>query len=206
MNAKHTVFLISVSILCLLNFTACKCPHHTQIRELREIDISQSIICHDTVFRAPKQDLSDSLQKVNEADESWWKSGSPFNLASDYKSRLIRLLKTPQKNISAAELCAIIPANDSEWIIYYDIVEGSNFTKTFDPLKLMRDFAAADSTNVLEAYMRMGEYVDGYLAEAVFDDYIYLYHHLPKRFVQLHKLRTQRWNEGFEDWRALYDD
>lgn len=149
----------------------------------------------------------DSLQKLNDTDETWWMHTDAPDLASDYGTKLIRVLKKSKETITAAELCAIIPSNESEWGLYYDIVEtDATITKTFNPLELMRAFAAADSTNVLEAYMRMGEYVDGELAEAVFDDYIYLYHRLPQRFAQLRKLRTKRWNGAFDEWRKYYDE
>lgn len=147
----------------------------------------------------------DSLRKLNEVDETWWMHIQDYT--TPYATRLRALLRTPKEEITAAVLCDIIPSSDLEMSIYYNIVEiEEDTTKPFDPTEIIRKYAAADSTNVLEAYMRMGEYVDGELAEAVFDDYIYLYHRLPQRFAQLRKLRSKRWNGAFDEWRKYYDE
>lgn len=54
MSSKSSIILMSAVNLWLLLFCGCKSSHHTTIRQLRETDISQSIICHDTVFGEPE--------------------------------------------------------------------------------------------------------------------------------------------------------
>lgn len=53
MSNKHILFLMFAAFVCLFGFAGCKSSRHTTIRQLREADISQSIICHDTVFWEP---------------------------------------------------------------------------------------------------------------------------------------------------------
>ncbi len=188
MNHKLFPHFVPAILPFLLVLIACQQPkaQDITIQQLRQADLSQSIICHDTVFME---------------SEIW------IDSTSTYVTRLRALLRTPKEEITAAALCDIIPSSELEMSIYYDIVEiEEDTTKPFDPTEIIRKYAATDSTNVLEAYMRMGEYVDGELAEAVFDDYIYLYHHLPQRFAQLRKLRSKRWNGAFDEWRKYYDE
>ena len=68
------------------------------------------------------------------------------------------------------------------------------------------EYAQADSTGILFAYMRMGEFSDGYIAEGVFDDYIGLRKTYPALFDRYRKHLSPRWNMNFDEWEKEFGD
>ena len=65
----------------------------------------------------------------------------------------------------------------------------------------MSDYAHADSTGIMFAYMRMGEFSDDAMWEAFFDDYIVLQKEHPALFDQYRKQLSEKWNQAFDGWK-----
>jgi hypothetical protein len=65
-------------------------------------------------------------------------------------------------------------------------------------------YSVADSTGVMEAYLLYGEFVDGYIAEGAFDNYIALEEAHPAKFAKLRKARSGYWNEMYEEWKKAW--
>ena len=68
----------------------------------------------------------------------------------------------------------------------------------------MSDYAHTDSSDILLAYMRMGEFSDGYVPEGLFDDYIKLKKEYPAFFAKYRKRLSRMWNEVFDEEEKLY--
>ena len=54
MKIRLTYLFSPVFLLCLLELVGCRSPRYTTIQQVRQADLSQSIICHDTVFAEPE--------------------------------------------------------------------------------------------------------------------------------------------------------
>ena len=65
---------------------------------------------------------------------------------------------------------------------------------------MIRNYALADSTDIMFAYMRMGEFSDGYISEGLFDDYIAIKKKYPDLFAQYRKCLSPMWNDVFDEW------
>ena len=71
---------------------------------------------------------------------------------------------------------------------------------------MLWQYAMADSVGVMEAYMLFGEFVDGYVAESAFDNFIALEEKYPSKFAKLRKERSKRWNEVYDDWKLIWSE
>lgn len=134
---------------------------------------------------------------------------------AEYKRCLARLKRLIHGNIPAKVLCDATPRSEQEWHIWYETVEcqwvepapdGRSQQTMFDMTGTLREQALADSAGVMEAYMLMGEFADGYVAEAVFDDLIGIEEERPAKFAQLRKQRTRFWNERYNEWKEVLAD
>lgn len=149
---------------------------------------------------------NDSLQKLCKSDKQWFAHDNDWFVPYSCKlQRYFNEYGCEDKHPSAKVVLAVIPASDEEFGIWYDIAEGTSVGDRYLWPRII-DYARADSTGIMFAYMRMGEFSDGYIAEGVFDDYIELRKAYPTLFDQYRKQLSTRWNETFDEWEKEYGD
>ena len=94
---------------------------------------------------------------------------------------------------------ATIPSTEEEFHVWYKVVE-EPLSQDNHLWNLTSEYASADSTGIMFAYMRMGEFSDGYISEGLFDDYIRLKEKHPVLFAQYRKRLSRMWNEVYDEW------
>ena len=148
---------------------------------------------------------NDSLQALFHADEQWFTHEEDYIIP--YSGRLQRYLTKygrSNKRPAAKVLLATIPTTQEEYDIWYEMSEASENGQYQYLWPLYSDHAHADSTDILFAYMRMGEFSDGYVSEGLFDDFIKLKKEHPALFAKYRKRLSRMWNEVFDEEEKLY--
>lgn len=148
---------------------------------------------------------NDSLQALFHADEQWFTHEEDYIIP--YSGRLQRYLTKygrSNKRPAAKVLLATIPTTQEEYDIWYEMSEASENGQYQYLWPLYSDYAHADSTDILFAYMRMGEFSDGYVSEGLFDDFIKLKKEHPALFAKYRKRLSRMWNEVFDEEEKLY--
>lgn len=148
---------------------------------------------------------NDSLQALFHADEQWFTHEEDYIIP--YSGRLQRYLTKygrSNKRPAAKVLLATIPTTQEEYDIWYEMSGASENGQYQYLWPLYSDYAHADSTDILFAYMRMGEFSDGYVSEGLFDDYIKLKKEHPALFAKYRKRLSRMWNEVFDEEEKLY--
>lgn len=141
---------------------------------------------------------SDSLQALYQADMQWFTHEEDYVIP--YSGRLQRYLKEyghGKSQPSAKVVLGTIPATMEEFNVWYEMGAMEN-DYLWPP---MSDYAHADSTGIMFAYMRMGEFSDGEISEGLFDDYIELQKEHPALFDKYRKQLSKRWNQTFDEWK-----
>lgn len=141
---------------------------------------------------------SDSLQAIYQADMQWFTHEEDYVIP--YSRRLQRYLKEygyGKSQPSAKVVLGTIPATMEEFNVWYEMGAMEN-DYLWPP---MSDYAHADSTGIMFAYMRMGEFSDGEISEGLFDDYIELQKEHPALFDKYRKQLSKRWNQTFDEWK-----
>ena len=148
---------------------------------------------------------NDSLQALFRADEQWFTHENDYVIP--YSGRLQRYLKTygRHKRPAAKVVLATIPSTEEEFHVWYKVVE-EPLSQDNHLWNLTSEYASADSTGIMFAYMRMGEFTDGYVSEGIFDDYIKLKKEYPALFAKYRKRLSRMWNEVFDEEEKLYGD
>lgn len=141
---------------------------------------------------------SDSLQAIYQADMQWFTHEEDYVIP--YSGRLQRYLKEyghGKSQPSAKVVLGTIPATIEEFNVWYEMgAMGNDYL--WPP---MSDYAHADSTGIMFAYMRMGEFSDGEISEGLFDDYLELQKEHPALFDKYRKQLSKRWNQTFDEWK-----
>ena len=147
---------------------------------------------------------NDSLQALFHADEQWFTHEEDYIIP--YSGRLQRYFTTygRDKRPAAKVVLATIPATEEEYYVWYEMSEASENGQYQYLWPLFSDYAHADSTGIMFAYMRMGEFSDGYISEGIFDDYIKLKKEHPALFAKYRKCLSRMWNEVFDEEERLY--
>lgn len=148
----------------------------------------------------------DSLWTIYLSDEQWFTHDKDYIIP--YSGRLQRYLKEyARNNRPAAEyVLATIPATKDEYNTWYDMVEAP-YPSPYESLyELMPDYALADSSGIMFAFMRMGEFSDGCVSEMLFDYYIYLKKRYPVPFNKYRKCLSRDWNFVFDEWEKEMGD
>ena len=148
---------------------------------------------------------NDSLRALYQADEQWFTHEEDYIIP--YSGRLQRYLTKygrSNKRPAAKVLLATIPTTQEEYDIWYEMSEASENGQYQYLWPLYSDYAHADSTDILFAYMRMGEFSDGYVSEGLFDDFIKLKKEHPALFAKYRKRLSRMWNEVFDEEEKLY--
>ena len=141
---------------------------------------------------------NDSLQAIYQADMQWFTHEEDYVIP--YSGRLQRYLKEygyGKSQPSAKVVLGTIPATMEEFNVWYEMGAMEN-DYLWPP---MSDYAHADSTGIMFAYMRMGEFSDGEISEGLFDDYIELQKEHPALFDKYRKQLSKRWNQTFDEWK-----
>ena len=149
---------------------------------------------------------NDSLNALYQADEQWFTHEDDYFIP--YSGKLQRYFTTygPNQRPAAKILLATIPATEEEYLVWYEMSEASENGQYQYLWPLFSDYAHADSTDILFAYMRMGEFSDGIVSEGIFDDYIKLKKEYPALFAKYRKRLSRMWNEVFDEEEKLYGD
>lgn len=141
---------------------------------------------------------NDSLQAIYQADMQWFTHEEDYVIP--YSGRLQRYLKEygyGKSQPSAKVVLGTIPVTMEEFNVWYEMGAMEN-----DYLWLpMSDYAHADSTGIMFAYMRMGEFSDGEISEGLFDDYLELQKEHPALFDNYRKQLSKVWNQAFDWWK-----
>ncbi len=148
----------------------------------------------------------DSLWTIYLSDEQWFTHDKDYIIP--YSGRLQRYLKEyARNNRPAAEyVLATIPATKDEYNTWYDMVEAP-YPSPYESLyELMPDYALADSSGIMFAFMRMGEFSDGCVSEMLFDYYICLKKRYPVPFNKYRKCLSRDWNFVFDEWEKEMGD
>ena len=149
---------------------------------------------------------NDSLRALFQADKQWFTHDNDWFVPYSCKlQRYFMEYGCEDKHPSAKLVLAVIPTNEEEYHIWYDMTEGTLEGDRYLWPRIV-EYAQADSTGIMFAYMRMGEFSDGYVSEGVFDDYIELRKAYPTLFDQYRKQLSTRWNETFDEWEKEYGD
>ena len=141
---------------------------------------------------------SDSLQAIYQADMQWFTHEEDYVIP--YSGRLQRYLKEygyGKSQPSAKVVLGTIPATMEEFNVWYEMGAMEN-DYLWPP---MSDYAHADSTGIMFAYMRMGEFSDGEISEGLFDDYLELQKEHPALFDNYRKQLSKVWNQAFDWWK-----
>ena len=141
---------------------------------------------------------NDSLQAIYQADMQWFTHEEDYVIP--YSGRLQRYLKEyghGKSQPSAKVVLGAIPATMEEFNVWYEMGAMEN-DYLWPP---MSDYAHADSTGIMFAYMRMGEFSDGEISEGLFDDYLELQKEHPALFDKYRKQLSKEWNQAFEWWK-----
>ena len=141
---------------------------------------------------------NDSLQAIYQADMQWFTHEEDYVIP--YSGRLQRYLKEyghGKSQPSAKVVLGTIPATMEEFNVWYEMGAMEN-DYLWPP---MSDYAHADSTGIMFAYMRMGEFSDGEISEGLFDDYLELQKEHPALFDNYRKQLSKRWNQTFDEWK-----
>lgn len=141
---------------------------------------------------------NDSLQAIYQADMQWFTHEEDYVIP--YSGRLQRYLKEyghGKSQPSAKVVLGTIPATMEEFNVWYEMGAMEN-DYLWSP---MSDYAHADSTGIMFAYMRMGEFSDGEISEGLFDDYLELQKEHPALFDNYRKQLSKRWNQTFDEWK-----
>jgi len=134
---------------------------------------------------------------------------------NQYKQCLYHLkhLVDSGASIPSSVLCDAAPRTEDEYIISYRLTEctwtidvAGGTASLIDIDYMLWQYAMADSVGVMEAYMLFGEFVDGYVAESAFDNFIALEEKYPSKFAKLRKERSKRWNEVYDDWKLIWSE
>lgn len=159
--------------------------------------------CFDRGWRIYTYNYADnnSLKALFQADEQWFTHEEDYIIP--YSGRLQRYLTKygrSNKRPAAKVLLATIPTTQEEYTTWYEIGSPADAQQNYlwPP---MSDYAHADSTDIMFAYMRMGEFSDGEISEGLFDDYIELQKEHPALFAKYRKLLSKQWNETFDWWK-----
>ena len=132
---------------------------------------------------------------------------------NQYKQCLYRLKQLVENDadVPAKVLCDAVPRSEEEFLIHYRLTECTWTVETekgryslIDLNNMLWRYSVADSTGVMEAYLLYGEFVDGYIAEGAFDNYIALEEAHPAIFAKLRKARSGYWNEMYEEWKKAW--
>ena len=141
---------------------------------------------------------NDSLQAIYQADMQWFTHEEDYVIP--YSGRLQRYLKEyghGKSQPSAKVVLGTIPATMEEFNVWYEMGAMEN-DYLWPP---MSDYAHADSTGIMFAYMRIGEFSDGEISEGLFDDYLELQKEHPALFDKYRKQLSKEWNQAFEWWK-----
>ena len=141
---------------------------------------------------------NDSLQAIYQADMQWFTHEEDYVIP--YSGRLQRYLKEygyGKSQPSAKVVLGTIPVTMEEFNVWYEMGAMEN-DYLWPP---MSDYAHADSTGIMFAYMRMGEFSDGEISEGLFDDYLELQKEHPALFDNYRKQLSKRWNQTFDEWK-----
>ncbi len=166
------------------------------------------------------EDLLPHYADPEELDSLKWveleRNRGPFISDRDtnqYKQCLYRLKQLVENDadVPAKVLCDAVPRSEEEFLIHYRLTECTWTVETekgryslIDLNNMLWRYSVADSTGVMEAYLLYGEFVDGYIAEGAFDNYIALEEALPAKFAKLRKARSGYWNEMYEEWKKAW--
>ena len=147
---------------------------------------------------------NDSLQALFQADEQWFTHEEDYIIP--YSCKLQRYFNTygRDKHPAAKVVLSTIPATEEEYSVWYEMSEASENGQYQYLWPLFSDYAHADSTDIMFAYMRMGEFSDGYVSEGLFDDYIKLKKEHPTLFAKYRKRLSRMWNKVFNEEEKLY--
>ena len=141
---------------------------------------------------------NDSLQAIYQADMQWFTHEEDYVIP--YSGRLQRYLKEyghGKSQPSAKVVLGTIPVTMEEFNVWYEMgAMGNDYL--WPP---MSDYAHADSTGIMFAYMRMGEFSDGEISEGLFDDYLELQKEHPALFDNYRKQLSKVWNQAFDWWK-----
>ena len=160
---------------------------------------------------------SDDSREVDSIEE-WYRCRGPFASGRDtneYKQCLYRLkrLVENEMDIPAKVLCDAAPRTEEEYLIQYRlteciwVVETEKYSYSLINLdNMLWRYSMADSAGVMEAYLLFGEFVDGYVAESAYDNFIALEETLPAKFAKLRKERSRYWNVLYESWKTVMQD
>ena len=149
---------------------------------------------------------NDSLQALFQADEQWFTHENDYIIP--YSGRLLRYFTIygRDKRPAAKVVLTTIPATEKEYGVWYGMSEASENGQYQYLWPLYSEYAHADSTDIMFAYMRMGEFSDGYVSEGLFDDYIKLKKEHPTLFAKYRKCLSRMWNEVFDEEEKLYEN
>ena len=160
---------------------------------------------------------SDDSQEVDSIEE-WYRCRGPFASGRDtneYKQCLYRLKRLVENDmdIPAKVLCDAAPRTEEESHIQYRltectwVVETEKYSYSLINLdNMLWRYSMEDSAGVMEAYLLFGEFVDGYVAESAYDNFIALEETLPAKFAKLRKERSRYWNVLYESWKSVMQD
>lgn len=141
---------------------------------------------------------NDSLQAIYQADMQWFTHEEDYVIP--YSGRLQRYLKEyghGKSQPSAKVVLGTIPATMEEFNVWYEMGAMEN-DYLWPP---MSDYAHADSTGIMFAYMCIGEFSDGEISEGLFDDYLELQKEHPALFDKYRKQLSKEWNQSFDWWK-----
>ena len=145
---------------------------------------------------------NDSLWNLYKADEQWFTHEGDYVIP--YSGKMQRFVKACDRNPKPETkyVLAAIPATQEEFSIWYEMAEIPQDT-SYQKLWTLASEYAGDSTDVMFAYMRMGEFSDGYVSEGLFDDYVRLKDRYPALFAKYRKQLSHTWNEVFDEWEKI---
>ena len=165
------------------------------------------------------EDLLPHYADPEELDSLRWveleRNRGPFISGRDtneYKQCLYRLKRLVENDmdIPAKVLCDAAPRTEEEYLIQYRltectwVVETEKYSYSLINLdNMLWRYSMADSAGVMEAYLLFGEFVDGYVAESTYDNFIALEETHPAKFAKLRKERSRLWNVWYESWKSV---
>lgn len=168
-----------------------KMSHNETI--LIPIDLPLLASMHDTLLRPYYFEVTDQVWQHIIAHEAYFRQVLAVNdsLTAGYA-------------VPAERLQALAPRDESHYQTLCGVDYYTHSGHGMDALTAMLDLAVEDSLDMMEHFIHMFDWCDGYVAELIYDYAIEVEQRNPEKFRRLmQQICPDRW-EGFVEWRDEY--
>ena len=121
----------------------------------------------------------------------------------DYTKALEQVVQSinDEKNVDKVDLLRVMPTSNEEAITFYKLDYDKSTSEAFQKLdKMIVDHVRSGNADFMNRYLRMSPYVDGYFAEAYFDNIDYLSSNNQELFCSFYTPLSQEEKRRLKDY------